>query len=171
MSKIICSGCGAWIEDTDRVCSVCGAQNINIKKAHDRRPKTILELKRWYDLNNATSRQKHCVFGSRSTQPGVVGIFKENNQYYVYKNDLNGRNTVMYNGDDEEYAVDFIYSELTRKIAGRQETDKYLLERFIETSNTNVKTMYKLIAAIAVEWILIIWLFSSYASSFHIVYY
>ena len=156
MSKIVCSGCGAWIEDTDSVCSTCGAENKNKKIANDKRPKTILDLKRWYDLNHGPYATKVCIFGSRSKQAGAVGIFKENGLYFVYKNDLSGNSSIMYKGDDEEYAVDFIFSELTKKMAGRQSTEHYFMKKSIESSNANIKTMYMLIAAIIVEWILII---------------
>ena len=46
--KIKCEYCGAMIEDTADKCPNCGAPNTNVKRTVDKTPKTIEELKDWY---------------------------------------------------------------------------------------------------------------------------
>ena len=50
--EIKCEYCGAFMNDTDKTCPNCGAVNNKHKRVADHTPKSIEELKKWYEDKN-----------------------------------------------------------------------------------------------------------------------
>ena len=119
--KIKCEYCGAMIEDTEDKCPNCGAANTNVKRMADRTPKTIEELESWYRARNLPPYETTRFFiGIDYRQPRAFGIYKDGNEFVVYKNKADGSRAVRYRGTDEAYAVNEIYLKLKSEILNQK---------------------------------------------------
>ena len=157
MSKIICLSCGAWMEDTHDKCQSCGATNPNKKVKDDSIPKNMVELKSWYDKNITTSGGRYCVFGEESNKPNAVGIVRKNNKFLVYQNNFGGATTAMYEGDDEEHAVEVVYLELLKKLSESKEVYNSIVQTQIQHNET-LGMVTLLVFLILMEWIAILFM-------------
>ena len=117
MSKIKCSACGAWINDTADKCSTCHAVNL-FKKKIVNKPKTIDELNIWISQNEDKIR-----YSSKENEQigdkNKFGVYKENDNFIAYGVDRFGQKTILYKGNDEDYAVNIIYIRLKEDIVAQ----------------------------------------------------
>ena len=119
--KIKCEYCGARIEDTADKCPNCGAANTNVKRTVNTTPKTIEELKSWYRARNLPPYETTRFFiGIDYRQPRAFGIYKDGNEFVVYKNKDDGSRAVRYRGTDEAYAVNELYLKLKSEILNQK---------------------------------------------------
>ena len=139
MSKLICASCGAWVEDTDEFCGSCGSKNRNRKVVANGIPKTMVELKKWHDEMLCINDQRYCVFGEISNKPSIIGIVRKNNKFLVYETNYGGASTFLYEGDDEEHAVEVVYLYLLKRTSQTKE----LINEFMLPSASTSKTGYK----------------------------
>lgn len=116
--KIQCRYCGSFIEDTDEKCPNCGATNEDLKRTADTTPKTIEQLKAWYEAHHLPpSSVTRFFIGEDYTHPKAFGIYrKPNGHVVVYKNKADGSRAIRYEGADEAYGVNELYMRLKEEI-------------------------------------------------------
>ena len=86
-------------------------------------PKTIEELKKWYEDNSLPSENvTRFYIGKNYTRPRAFGIYqdKKTENFIVYKNKANGTRSIRYEGPNEEYAVKELYLKLTEEIINQK---------------------------------------------------
>ena len=96
--KIKCDYCGNTYEDTLEKCPSCGGPNPSHK--NDNRPKTIEELKIWYQERNLPAPEVTRFFiGTDYRQPKAFGIYKDDQGVFVSdgKNEKDGILNVLKN--------------------------------------------------------------------------
>lgn len=121
MAKVQCEYCGHYIEDTLEVCDNCGAVNSNHQRTTADTPQTIEQLKSWYKARNLPPEETTRFFiGKDIKEPCAFGIYKEGNEFIVYKNKSNGQRAVRYKGTDEAYAVNELYMRLKEEILNQK---------------------------------------------------
>lgn len=121
--KIKCEYCGGWLQDTDLTCPNCGGTNKNLKRFTDTTPKTIEELKKWYqDRHLPPSYVTRFYIGENYKGAKAFGIYKDpdSGDFIVYKNKADGSRAIRYQGDDEAYAVNEIYLKLKSEILNQK---------------------------------------------------
>lgn len=112
MQKVNCNFCGAEILTTDEKCPNCGAVNRNYVRTSADTPKTIEELKAWCDKRGIKLDKLHMHIGENYKKPKAFGIYKEGNEFIVYKNKDTGQRAIRYQGTDEEYAVNELFQKI-----------------------------------------------------------
>ena len=112
MQKVNCTFCGAEILTTDEKCTNCGAVNRNYVRTSADTPKTIEELKAWCDERGIKLDKLHMHIGENYKKPKAFGIYKEGNEFIVYKNKDTGQRAIRYQGTDEEYAVNELFQKI-----------------------------------------------------------
>lgn len=112
MQKVNCNFCGAEILTTDEKCPNCGAVNKNYVRTSADTPKTIEELKAWCDERGIKLDKLHMHIGENYKKPKAFGIYKEGNEFIVYKNKDTGQRAIRYQGTDEEYAVNELFQKI-----------------------------------------------------------
>lgn len=129
--NVICKVCGAYINSFDKECPNCGVanevekensnkqnNNINYFKNFENdniEIKTIEELKKWYASQKFPSEDISRFFiGINYIKPNAFGIYEDfkTKNYIVYQNKNNGEKNILYDGEDEKYAVNIIYTQL-----------------------------------------------------------
>lgn len=116
--KQVCDYCNNYIEDTDQMCPHCGATNKNYKRQSGGTPKTIQELKDWYEAHNLPPENVTRFFiGKDCKEKRAFGIYQDGERFVVYKNKDDGSRAIRYDGADEAYAVNELYLKLKERIA------------------------------------------------------
>ena len=121
--KVKCEYCGSFIDDTEENCPNCGAVNSHLKRKAEGTPKTIEELKKWYQDHNLPIQDITRFFiGVDYKGPKAFGIYedKATGNFIVYKNKSNGTRSIRYLGKDEEYAVNELYMKLKEEILNQK---------------------------------------------------
>jgi len=122
--KIKCEYCGGMFEDTLEKCPHCGAVNANIKRMADKTPQTMDDLYAWYAAHNLPPYETTRFFlGIDYKKPKAFGIYKDGENFIVYKNKADGTRAVRYKGTDEAYAVNEIYLKLKSEILNQKENN------------------------------------------------
>lgn len=120
--EVKCEYCGSMIPDDVPSCPNCGAPNENMHRAADGTPKTIAELKAWYKKMNLPPAEVTRFFiGENYLGPRAYGIYKDRDNYIVYKNKADGTKVIRYKGKDEDYAVNELYLKLKAEILHQKE--------------------------------------------------
>ena len=117
--KTNCEFCGSVINDYDEKCPNCGAVNAHYRKTAPEQPKTIEELKLWYEEKNLPPEEVTRFFiGKDIKEAKAFGIYKdeEHGTFVVYKNKADGTRAVRYDGADEEYAVNELFQKLRERM-------------------------------------------------------
>ena len=133
--KIKCEYCGTFIDDTNLICDICGANNDKVKRVSNGVPKTIEELKIFCKEHNLPLNDMRFFIGVDYKETRAFGIYKDENSgnFIVYKNKDDGSRFIRYEGKDEVYAVNEIYLKIKDEIVKQKEYRK-------NKSNNNVKT-------------------------------
>ncbi|MCR5453348.1 MAG: hypothetical protein K6F00_12050 [Lachnospiraceae bacterium] len=119
--KVKCEYCGGYIDDTEERCPSCGAVNKNLRRTNNVTPKTIEELKQYFDDNGYTAEKTRFFIGIDYKQPKAFGIYKnEHGNCVVYKNKANGERAIRYEGSDEAYAVNEIWMRFQEEILNQK---------------------------------------------------
>ena len=109
-------------------------------KDSEKIPKTIEELKEWYEKNNLPDEKITRFFiGKNLNEKKVFGIYKSNNgNFIVYKNKNDGSRVIRYEGLSEEKAVKEFYLRLKAEIANQKEQSKNkIINNRDNTNRTN----------------------------------
>lgn len=151
--KIKCEYCGNLFEDTSEKCSVCGAPNDNYRSNKENRsPKTIDELKGWYESRNLPPENETRFFiGKDIKEPRAFGIYKDQDtdEFIVYKNKNNGERAIRYRGKDEAYAVNELYLKLKSEIINQKRLIKIKNESKVTSDFRKVKKSFLCLCIIA----------------------
>lgn len=110
-----CPYCGATISSTDKFCGSCGAPNEAYVEDTERRvflPKTIEELKEYCAERGMPLLKMRFFIGEDYRRPKAFGIYRDGDNFIVYKNKANGQRAVRYSGPDEAYAVNELFLKL-----------------------------------------------------------
>lgn len=120
--QIKCNYCGALIDEASEVCPQCGAPLSGEHRTAKEQPKTIEELKAWYEAHHLPPEEITRFFiGKNVTEPKAFGIYKDGNgDCVVYKNKANGERAVRYKGVDEQYAVNELLQRLKAEIVDQK---------------------------------------------------
>lgn len=117
-----CEYCGVMFDDTLEKCPNCGAVNKNVRRMAKGTPKTIEELQEWYHEHNLPPYEKTRFFlGVDYKNPRAFGIYRDGDEFIVYKNKDNGERAIRYRGPDEAYAVNELYLKLKGEILNQKE--------------------------------------------------
>ncbi len=126
--KIKCSCCGNYYDDSKQVCPDCGGENpMYVKKKSNGAPQTIIELKKWYsDHHLPPPGVTRFFIGLNYNKPKAIGIYKDKStgNFIVYKNKSSGERAIRYEGTDEAYAVNEVYTKLKEQIIEQKSSSK-----------------------------------------------
>ncbi len=75
-------------------------------------PRTIQELLSFCNQNGMPLEKMRFFIGVDYRYPMAFGIYKDGNDYIVYKNKSNGERAIRYRGPDEAFAVKELYLKL-----------------------------------------------------------
>ena len=115
--KVKCEYCDNYIDDTEEVCSFCGAPNAHMVRSGIGVPKTIEELRAFAESKNLPLQQMRFFLGEDIREPRAFGIYKdEGGNCIVYKNKSDGTRVIRYRGEDEAYAVNELYQKMRTEV-------------------------------------------------------
>ena len=117
--KIKCEYCNNYIDESEEICPGCGAPNKDFKRNANQVPTTIQELEKWYQDHNLPPYETTRFFiGIDYKEPKAFGIYKDEStgKFVVYKNKDTGERKIRYEGKDEKYAVNELYTKLKEEI-------------------------------------------------------
>lgn len=119
--QVKCEYCGNLIDDKMDKCPSCGAANKNMKRMTSSTPKTIAELEQWYkDRNLPPYETTRFFIGINYKEKRAFGIYKDGDEFIVYKNKDDGTRAIRYQGTDEQYAVNELYLKLKSEILNQK---------------------------------------------------
>lgn len=120
--QIKCDFCGALVEETSGRCPSCGAPLSGVHRTAPEQPKTIEELKAWYDAHHLPPEEITRFFiGKDIKEPKAFGIYRDGSgNVVVYKNKSTGERAVRYKGADEQYAVNELLQRLKAEIVDQK---------------------------------------------------
>ena len=110
-----CKYCGAVVSSDESYCPNCGAPNEGFVTDSGRRiitPSTIEELKEYCAERNMPLLRMRFFIGEDHREPKAYGIYKDGNDFIVYKNKSDGQRAIRYQGPDEAHAVNELYLKL-----------------------------------------------------------
>ena len=120
-NRIKCPRCGAMNEVRASNCAYCGEYlgeyTEQLPDNTYKIPRTIEELKQFYEDKGVPVRNMRFFIGEDYKEPRAFGIYKnEDGQFVVYKNKDTGDRAIRYCGTDEAYAVREIYEKVKSEI-------------------------------------------------------
>lgn len=110
-----CEYCGSTLLSDERTCKSCGAPNPNFVADTERTvflPRTIEELKEYCAERGMPLLRMRFFIGEDFREAKAFGIFREGDEFVVYKNKADGSRAVRYRGPDEAHAVQEIFTKL-----------------------------------------------------------
>lgn len=147
--KIKCDVCGKLIDEESEVCPQCGAVLKKKKPKASDKPKTINELKAWYEARNLPPYETTRFFiGINYTKPRAFGIYQEDDKFIVYKNKNDGSRAIRYEGNDEEYAVNELYLRLKDEIKNQKNNNSKRIKKQRKTVFAILGTFFGVFALI-----------------------
>ena len=121
--KITCEYCSSMYDDNQECCPFCGAKTPARAPQMLENPRTIEELKLWYEQRKLPPYETTRFFiGMDYRGSKAFGIYKDpgTGNTVVYKNKDDGSRAVRYNGSDEAYGVNEILMKLKEEITKRK---------------------------------------------------
>lgn len=113
-----CPHCGALILPRENFCRQCGAA-LNGQAPEPAPawrpgevPATIEALRQYCAYNQMPLDKMRFFVGEDYKQPRAFGIYRDGDQFVVYKNKSDGSRAVRYHGPDEAHAVSELYQKL-----------------------------------------------------------
>ncbi len=110
--QVKCDFCDNFFEDTEEKCPYCSAPNNHIRRHAKDVPHTIEELKAYCEANKVPVEKMHFHIGENYKGPRAYGIYKDGEEFIVYKNKSDGSRAVRYSGKDEAYAVNELFQKM-----------------------------------------------------------
>lgn len=112
-----CPRCGAMVLPTENFCAKCGAPLNAVEAVRDAWqpgavPVTIEQLRAFCAYNGMPLEKMRFFVGENYQNPRAFGIYREGDQFVVYKNKDDGSRAVRYHGPDEAHAVGALYAKL-----------------------------------------------------------
>ena len=110
-----CRYCGGVVRSDERVCPNCGAANEGFVANTEKTvflPKTIEELKEYCAQRGMPLLRMRFFIGEDFKEPRAFGIYRDGNQFVVYKNKSDGSRSIRYRGPDESFAVNELFMKL-----------------------------------------------------------
>jgi hypothetical protein len=110
-----CRYCGAVVSSEERYCQNCGAPNEGFVADSEQRiytPGTIEELKEYCAERNMPLLRMRFFIGEDQREPKAYGIYRDGNDFIVYKNKADGQRAIRYQGPDEAHAVRELFLKL-----------------------------------------------------------
>ena len=164
--KVKCEYCDSFIDDTLDKCPNCGAPNEHMMRSANKVPKTIEELKEFCAQKNINLQQMHVHIGENYTGPKAFGIYKDGENFVVYKNKANGERAVRYRGTDESYAVNELYQKM-KEMTTEAKAGKTVRSANIPNRKTRKKKSNKfwIFLAVIIAFIFLVKVFGSSSPS------
>lgn len=125
-SSLKCEYCGSTIRSDQQFCPNCGAANSGYvpekpsggeKKVH--RPETIAQLQEFCAERGMPLQRMRFFIGTDERSPRAFGIYRDGDEFVVYKNKADGSRAIRYRGPDEAFAVNELYEKLMEEHALR----------------------------------------------------
>ncbi len=110
--KVKCDYCDNYYEGEATECPNCGAPNAHIRRTANAVPHTIDELLAWAASKNMPLDRMHVHIGEDFKGAKAFGIYRDGDKVVVYKNKADGSRAVRYEGTDEAYAVNELYTKI-----------------------------------------------------------
>ena len=110
-----CPYCGALVRSDQQKCPGCGAPNdkyVAERVSPDLMPGTIQELKDYCSAHKVPLRQLRFFIGEDYREPRAFGVYRDKENYVVYRNKADGSRSLGYQGPDEAHAVSMIFRKL-----------------------------------------------------------
>ena len=110
-----CKYCGSTVSSSDKCCPNCGAPNEGYVADTEKQvflPKTIEELKEYCAERGMPLLRMRFFIGEDYRKPKAFGIYKDGENFIVYKNKANGQRAVRYQGPNEAFAVNELFLKL-----------------------------------------------------------
>ena len=126
--QIKCEYCGSFIDETEEKCPSCGATNSKMVRAAHGVPRTIEELQAFCDEHRVDLEKMHFHIGEDYRLPKALGIYRDGDEFIVYKNKGDGSRAVRYRGTDEGYAVNELYQKLKTELQEVREQSSTVLQ-------------------------------------------
>ena len=117
-----CEYCNSTITSEDQKCPYCGAENPNYIADTPRQiflPRTIAELKEYCAERGMPLLRMRFFIGEDYREPRAFGIYRDGDEFIVYKNKSDGSRAIRYRGPDEAHAVDEIFTKLLEECHNR----------------------------------------------------
>ena len=117
-----CKYCGSTVSSSDLCCPNCGAPNDGYVVDTERHvffPKTIEELKEYCAERGMPLLKMRFFIGEDYRNPKAFGIYRDGGDFIVYKNKANGQRAIRYQGPNEAFAVNELFSKLLEECHNR----------------------------------------------------
>lgn len=117
-----CKYCGSTVSSSDTCCPNCGAPNegyIADTKRQVFLPKTIEELKEYCSERGMPLLRMRFFIGEDYQKPKAFGIYRDGENFIVYKNKANGQRAIRYRGPNEAFAVNELFLKLLEECHNR----------------------------------------------------
>ena len=114
-----CEHCGSPVGEGDRSCPRCGAPNPGFREGGAvsagrtvHRPGTIEELRAFCEARGMPLEKMRFFIGRDYRKPKAFGVYRDGEDFVVYKNKADGSRAIRYRGPDEAFAVGELYDKL-----------------------------------------------------------
>ena len=117
-----CKYCGATVTSEEKFCPGCGAPNEGFVVDTERQvflPRTIEELKEYCAERGMPLLRMRFFIGEDYRHPKAFGIYRDGDDFIVYKNKANGERAIRYQGPNEKIAVSELYMKLLQECHNR----------------------------------------------------
>ena len=117
-----CKYCGSTVSSSDQQCPNCGAPNEGYVVDTKRQiflPRTIEELKEYCAERGMPLLRMRFFIGEDYRKPKAFGIYKDGDEFVVYKNKANGQRSIRYRGPNEAFAVHELFEKLMDECRSR----------------------------------------------------